>query len=127
MNLKIKTSLFLFMTAISINSFANEDHSEHLIHHTIKIVEDNYSSEYADINNKMHKGMMFDSTGNPDVDFVIGMIAHHKGAVEMAKVQLKYGKDSKLIELSNNIIRDQEIEIKLMENWLSKEEAEKIY
>lgn len=124
MNINIKTPLFLLMAAISTISFATEDHS---IHHTIKIVEDNYASEYADINNKMHKGMMFDSTGNPDVDFVIGMIAHHKGAVEMAKVQLKYGKDPKLIELSNNIIRDQEIEIKLMENWLSKEEAENIY
>ena len=32
-------------------------------------------------------------TGNPDKDFVMMMIPHHQGAVDMAKVELQYGKD----------------------------------
>lgn len=32
-------------------------------------------------------------TGNTDKDFVTMMLSHHQGAVDMAKVELQYGKD----------------------------------
>ncbi len=43
---------------------------------------------------KMHAPMM-DGMRHPDPDvaFVLGMIPHHQGAVDMARVQLKYGAD----------------------------------
>lgn len=55
---------------------------------------------------------------DPDVAFAKAMIPHHKGAVNMAKVQLEYGKDKAMQDLAKQIINAQEPEIKLMEDWL---------
>jgi hypothetical protein len=54
-------------------------------------------------------------TGNPDVDFAIKMIPHHQGAIEMAKVELQYGTDSRLRRLAQEIIVTQQSEIALMQ------------
>jgi uncharacterized protein (DUF305 family) len=56
-------------------------------------------------------------TGQADRDFVSGMLPHHQGAVDMAKVELKYGKDPQLRKLAQSIIESQEHEIALMEKW----------
>ena len=56
-------------------------------------------------------------TGDPDRDFVMMMLPHHRGAVEMAKVELKYGKDPELKKLAQDIIKAQDEEIKLMQDW----------
>ena len=48
----------------------------------------------------MHADMSIDYTGDPDKDFIRGMIPHHQGAIDMAKVVLKYGKDPKVKELA---------------------------
>jgi uncharacterized protein (DUF305 family) len=58
-------------------------------------------------------------TGNADRDFVAHMIPHHEGAVEMAKVELKYGKDAKLRKLAKDIIAAQDKEIAFMKQWLA--------
>lgn len=63
----------------------------------------------------MHHGMMVNYTGNADLDFINGMIPHHQGAIDMAHIQLKYGKDAWLNELSDNIITGQSSEIAMME------------
>jgi len=71
-----------------------------------------------------HMKMMHDMhqtfTGNADVDFMNGMIPHHQGAIDMAKVQLKYGKDAATRKLAEKIIADQEREIAQMKAWLRK-------
>jgi hypothetical protein len=54
-------------------------------------------------------------TGNSDVDFAVMMISHHQGAVEMAKVELRYGTDSRLRRLAQEIIVTQQSEIALMQ------------
>jgi len=54
-------------------------------------------------------------TGNPDIDFASMMIPHHQGAIDMAKTQLKYGKDEKLRAMATAIIESQEKEIKEMQ------------
>ncbi len=53
-------------------------------------------------------------TGNPDYDFAAMMIPHHQGAVDMAKVELLYGKDPVLRRLAQEIIVSQEQEIEVM-------------
>ena len=58
---------------------------------------------------------------NPDVAFAKAMIPHHQGAVEMAKVQLQFGKDEKMKKLAQDIIKAQEPEIKLMQDWLKQQ------
>jgi len=69
-------------------------------------------------NDKMHRDMEVQFTGDADVDFLMGMIPHHQGAVEMAKIVLQYGKDPKVNALAQQIIADQEKEIALMQDLL---------
>jgi uncharacterized protein (DUF305 family) len=69
---------------------------------------------------KMMAGMHITYSGESDVDFVRGMIAHHQGAIDMAKVQLAHGKDPEIRKLAESIIADQEREIALMRAWLKK-------
>ncbi|SAL03320.1 hypothetical protein AWB77_06760 [Caballeronia fortuita] len=68
---------------------------------------------------KMMSGMSsIEYTGDADRDFVAHMIPHHRGAVEMAKVELKYGKDAKLRKLAREIVAAQNKEIAFMKQWL---------
>ncbi len=69
---------------------------------------------------KMHKNMQQPMTGDADVDFVRGMIPHHEGAVDMANIELQYGKDETLRKLAADIVKAQETEITLMKDWPAK-------
>jgi uncharacterized protein (DUF305 family) len=69
-------------------------------------------------NDKMHTGMAIKFSGDADVDFVKGMIPHHQGAVEMAKIVLQYGKDPQLKKLAGEIVAAQDKEISFMQAWL---------
>ena len=62
-------------------------------------------------------------TGNADHDFVAMMIPHHQGAIDMAKVELQYGKDPAMRRLARDIVSAQDREIALMKNWQAKHPA----
>ncbi|MFM0050342.1 CopM family metallochaperone [Caballeronia grimmiae] len=64
-------------------------------------------------------------TGDADRDFVAHTIPHHRGAVAMAKIELKYGKDAKLRKLAKDIIAAQDKEIAFMNQWLAAHPAKK--
>ena len=78
------------------------------------------SMAFMEANTRMHAAMMQEYTGNADVDFIRGMIPHHQGAVEMAKIVLEHGKDPEVRKLAEAVIAAQEGEIKWMEDWLAK-------
>ncbi len=80
------------------------------------------SAAFHAVNQKMHEGMDIAFTGNADVDFARGMIPHHQGAVEMAKVVLAFGKDPQIRKLAEEIIKAQESEIAFMQDWLKQNE-----
>jgi uncharacterized protein (DUF305 family) len=78
------------------------------------------SKAFNDAMTKMHEKMGMQMTGDSDVDFVKGMIPHHEGAVDMAKIELQYGKDPELHKLAEGIVKAQESEIAFMKSWLEK-------
>jgi len=78
------------------------------------------SHAFTEANDKMHKDMMIQLTGDTDVDFVRSMIPHHQGAIDMAKIELQYGKDPEIRKLAEGVIKAQEAEIAEMNAWLKK-------
>lgn len=73
---------------------------------------------FQDANAKMHKDMAIQYSGDTDADFVRSMIPHHRGAIDMAKVELAHGKDPEIRKLAQAVIKAQEAEIADMQSWL---------
>lgn len=64
----------------------------------------------------MRQGMMNEDA---DLAFVCGMIAHHQGAIDMARVLLDHGEDPQMRALAEEIIAAQIDEIAHMKRWLA--------
>ena len=107
--------LLLAIAALSMPAHA-QTNNHHSGTHTAAPATD----IYAPAMEKMHKDMMIEPTGDADADFVRGMIPHHQGAIDMAKILKENGKDPELKKLADDIITAQEKEIAFMNDWLKK-------
>jgi uncharacterized protein (DUF305 family) len=58
-------------------------------------------------------------TGDPDHDFLVMMIPHHQGAVEMARLLLLHGRDPLVRQLAEQIIAGQQAEIASMQGRIA--------
>ncbi len=59
-------------------------------------------------------------SGDADRDFAMMMKVHHQGAIDMAQMELKNGKDAKMRAMAKAIIEAQQKEIKEFDQWLAK-------
>jgi len=79
------------------------------------------NAAYATASDRMMSGMMGDSmahSGNADRDFVKMMIPHQQGAIDMANVQLRYGRDPELKALAQKVVSTGQAEMTEMNAWL---------
>jgi|SRR2546430_17113907 uncharacterized protein (DUF305 family) len=81
--------------------------------------EPTFYSEMTKVNARMHAGMEIAANGDVDRDFMRMMLPHHQGAIDMALLQLKYGRDEKLKRLAQSIIVEQWQEIAYMRTLLA--------
>jgi uncharacterized protein (DUF305 family) len=63
---------------------------------------------------KMMAAMSVEPSGDADADFVAAMIPHHQGAIDMAKAELRHGRNEQLRRLAQEIIVTQQQEIAAM-------------
>ena len=69
---------------------------------------------------KMMADMHMKPSGDADQDFAMMMIPHHQGAIDMAKVELEYGRDPQMRAVAEKVIEAQEKEIAELKDWLAK-------
>ena len=75
---------------------------------------DGFRAMIGDAVARMHVAMDVPFSGDADRDFARMMIPHHQGAIDMAMVELRCGKDERLRRLAQEIIVEQQQEITVM-------------
>ncbi|QDL94342.1 DUF305 domain-containing protein (plasmid) [Paroceanicella profunda] len=76
--------------------------------------EQPFLSRNAEAMDRMMADMAVAPTGDVDADFVAMMVPHHQGAIDMAKLQLRYGRNQNLRNIAQEIIITQQQEIRAM-------------
>ena len=115
-----KLMTFITLSAIAISNYAQANEQPHQAHMNMQMSTGSaMQQELMQGMDQMNQDMMAAAQyKDPDVAFAAGMLPHHIGAVKMAEVELKYGKDPEMRKLAENIIHAQQAEIEQMQKWL---------
>lgn len=74
---------------------------------------------------RMHEGMAVEPSGDVDLDFARGMVPHHQGAIDMARIELEKGTDPAMRRLAQSVVASQEAEVAGMRKWIAQRERDK--
>jgi uncharacterized protein (DUF305 family) len=66
----------------------------------------------------MNRSMLTTPTDDIDRDFVNVMVPHHQGAIDMARAEIKYGRNDALRQLAKRMVSEQEEEISSLSHAL---------
>ena len=115
-----KLMTFITLSAIAISNYAQANEQPHQAHMNMQMSTGSaMQQDLMQGMNQMNQDMMAAAQyKDPDVAFAAGMLPHHIGAVKMAEVELKYGKDPEMRKLAEDIINAQQAEIEQMQKWL---------
>ena len=118
-----KKSIF-YITALLVCVFASLGFSKK---NSIVYKDDNIknylSEQKSEMNTMMEDMKNIKHTGDPAIDFLYGMIPHHKAAIEMSESLLKYGgENAEIKKIAENIITNQSKEIEEMEDLIKRME-----
>ena len=115
-----KLMTFITLSAIAISNYAQANEQPHQAHMNMQMSTGSaMQQELMQGMDQMNQDMMAAAQyKDPDVAFAAGMLPHHIGAVKMAEVELKYGKDPEMRKLAEDIIKAQQAEIEQMQKWL---------
>ena len=115
-----KLMTFITLSAIAISNYAQANEQPHQAHMNMSMSTDSaMQQELMQGMDQMNQDMMAAAQyKDPDVAFAAGMLPHHIGAVKMAEVELKYGKNPEMRKLAEDIINAQQAEIEQMQKWL---------
>ena len=111
---------FITLSAVAVSIYAQANEQPHQAHMNMPMSTGSaMQQELMQGMNQMNQDMMAAAQyKDPDVAFAAGMLPHHIGAVKMAEVELKYGKDPEMRKLAEDIINAQQAEIEQMQKWL---------
>ena len=115
-----KLMTFITLSAAAVSICAQANGQPHQAHMNMSMSADSaMQQELMQGMDQMNQDMMAAAQyKDPDVAFAAGMLPHHIGAVKMAEVELKYGKDPEMRKLAEDIINAQQAEIEQMQKWL---------
>ena len=115
------------LIAVAAPGLAQQDHGGHGGHGAPAAAPAAGSSAVIDAfrqsGARMHRDMEVGLTGDADRDFARSMIPHHQGAIDMARIQLRYGRDPEMRRLAEEVVAAQEKEIERLRDWLARNPA----
>ncbi|PDT79033.1 DUF305 domain-containing protein [Bradyrhizobium sp. C9] len=101
------------LLAVAAATFAH-DGDHHPAESALSADESAFLAENDAAMTKMMNDMAARPSGDIDRDFVAMMTPHHQGAIDMAVIELRYGKNERLRRIAQEIIVEQRQEIDAM-------------
>ncbi|MFZ2552904.1 DUF305 domain-containing protein [Psychrobacter urativorans] len=75
-----------------------------------------YTKSLTRMYDEMKIGMGYN---DPDATFAKAMLGHHRGALDLVTIELKYGDDASMQELAQRIGDEQQAEMAIINKWLA--------